>query len=161
MLRVHEKEDTEHLSLDLIHPFWREKKWRDGEILGGGEEEEADADVADEPVFAMPVTMDGDGDEDRKDREADILSPDQRYPAIMGMCRQLGELGKRSRDACQDVLEGVNELFERLHLKHSVHADKNDAGVIDPNTGMTVKAPLKPKRGKGRTERKRKQGARG
>ena len=48
---------------------------------------------------------------------------------------KLGELGKRSRDACQDVLDGVNELFERLHRKHSVHADKNDAGVIDPTQG--------------------------
>jgi len=162
VLRVHVKEDTEHLSLDRIHPFWREekwRKWREGEILGEDEEAE-DADV-DEPVCAMPVAMDCDGDEDREDREADLIPNDQRFLAIMQLCRQLGELGRRSKDACQDVLDGVDELYDRLHLKHSVHADKNDAGVIDPNTGANVKNPRKPKKGKGRADLKRKKGARG
>ena len=41
------------------------EKWKGGEILGGGEEEEAGA-YAEEPVFDMPATVDVyDGEEDR------------------------------------------------------------------------------------------------
>ena len=51
------------------------EKWKGGEILEGGEEEEADA-YDEEPVFDMPVTVDMyDSDEDREDREADLLHP--------------------------------------------------------------------------------------
>jgi hypothetical protein len=51
------------------------EKWKGCEILEGGEEEKADA-YAEEPVFDMPATVDMyDGDEDREDREADLLPP--------------------------------------------------------------------------------------
>ena len=32
----------------------------------------------------------------------------------MQMCRQLGEMGKRSRDAFQDVLDRIEELYEQV-----------------------------------------------
>ena len=48
-----------------------------------------------------------------------------------------------------------------LDLKHSVYDESGDSGTIDPNSGMRVRNPLKPKKGKGRITQKRKMGARG
>ena len=52
-------------------------------------------------------------------------------------------------------------LYTSLDLKHSVYDESGDSGTIDPNSGMRVRNPVKPKKGRGRSAQKRKMGARG
>ena len=59
------------------------------------------------------------------------------------------------------MLDGIQTLYTSLDLKHSVYDDSGDSGTIDPNSGLRVRNPVKPKKGKGRITQKRKMGARG
>ena len=61
--------------------------------------------------------------------------PSERWHAIQGKWKHLKELGTRSKAACKDVMDGIEELLERLDLKHSVFDNSGDSGAIDPNTG--------------------------
>ena len=156
ILRVAQHLNMEELSLDLISPFWREGEWKGGGEIVGDDEEEPAAMVEPEPVVDTPVAMDCD-----EVRDVDGFRPDERWHAIQGKWKHLKELGTRSKAACKDVMDGIDELLERLDLKHSVFDDSGDSGAIDPSTGRRVLNPVKPKKSKGRPGQKRKKGPRG
>ena len=157
VMRVHKKLDMETMSLDLVHPFWRT-----GDGVGD-EEEESESDDGD--YYDAPAAVDFEAGETPVEPEeaprGEMIGRDDRFRAVMQACRGLAEVGKRSRPAFEDVIGGVEELIAQLDEKHSRRREGTRAAGKDPITGEMVMNPTQEKKGRGRTQTKRKRGAGG
>lgn len=96
----------------------------------------------------------------------DLVPRAQRYGVVRQLKAKLAEIAKRSAESFEDVSSAVEKLIDEMDEKHSTRpqgrprAGGNDADANEEE-GAGVLNPTKPKKGKGRTETKRKPGATG
>jgi len=95
----------------------------------------------------------------------DLVLPGKRYGIVRRLGAQWADIGKRSVESFNDVSDAMERLIEELDEKHSIRPvgrpHRAEDSTEKEKRGAGVRNPTKPKKGRARTELKRKRGAGG